>query len=102
MGLTESLHDYTLQSGNPALQPDYLHRCARLWGRCFWGEQYPEQQVLDDMENYRGLELFHRGIGMRHKTWKLVESPESCEDTPETLFSEMMGIRDVSAIIVDR
>ncbi|KUM59681.1 hypothetical protein ACN42_g7460 [Penicillium freii] len=61
IGLTESLNDYVAQSGYPALQPDHLHRCARLWGRCFWGEQYPDEEVLDDIENYRALELLHAG-----------------------------------------
>ena len=93
-----SLYDYVLKSGNPALHPDHLHRCARLWGRCYWGEQYPDLEILDDIENYRGLELLHQGIGLRYKTWKVVESNGSSDVgyTAESLFNDIMEIRNVS------
>ncbi|KAJ5102425.1 hypothetical protein NUU61_004647 [Penicillium alfredii] len=95
IGLTESLYDYVLQSGNPALHPDRLHQCARLWGRCFWGEQYPDQEVLDDIENYRALELLHAGFCLRYRTWKaLVDSGARARDTPDLLFRELMATRD--------
>jgi len=98
IGLTESLNDYVAQSGNPALQPDHLHRCARLWGRCFWGEQYPDEEVLDDIENYRALELLHAGFLLRHKTWKvLVESAAGTVESTKPLFREILAIREVSA-----
>lgn len=95
MGLTESLYDYVVQSKNPALHPDHLHRCARLWGRCFWGEQYPDQEVLDDIENYRALELLHAGFCFRHRTWKVLVDSEGTSDTTESLYSEILSIRDV-------
>ncbi|KAF3385224.1 hypothetical protein F1880_003136 [Penicillium rolfsii] len=94
MGLTESLYDYVVQSKNPALNPDHLHRCARLWGRCFWGEQYPDQQVLDDIENYRALELLHVGFCFRHRTWKVLVDPDGTSDTTESLHSEILSTRD--------
>lgn len=98
MGLTESLNDYVTQSGNPALQPDHLHRCARLWGRCFWGEQYPDEEVLDDIENYRALELLHDGFCLRHRTWKaLVDSAAGTADSADVIFREILTIREVSA-----
>lgn len=85
------------QSGNPALQPDHLHRCARLWGRCFWGEQYPDEEVLDDIENYRALELLHAGFCLRHRTWKaLIESAAGTAESAEPLFREILNIREVS------
>ncbi|CAI7622236.1 unnamed protein product [Penicillium palitans] len=95
IGLTESLNDYVAQSGNPALQPDHLHRCARLWGRCFWGEQYPDEEVLDDIENYRALELLHAGFCLRHRTWKvLIESAAGTAKSAEPLFREILNIRE--------
>ncbi|KAJ5497599.1 hypothetical protein N7463_009586 [Penicillium fimorum] len=95
IGLTESLNDYVAQSRNPALQPDHLHRCARLWGRCFWGEQYPYEEVMDDIENYRALELLHTGFCLRHRTWKvLVESTAGTAGSAEPLFREILGIRE--------
>lgn len=98
MGLTESLNDYVLESKNPALQPDHLHRCARLWGRCFWGEQYPDQEVLDDIENYRALELLHAGFTMRHRTWKMLVDPEAAKESADTLLQDILATRDVSFI----
>ena len=96
MGLTESLYDYVLNSGNPALQPDHLYQCARLWGRCFWGDQYPDQEVMDDNENYRGLELIHIGMVLRHVTWRVaIGNPIVPGMTSESLFQEMMNIRNV-------
>lgn len=89
------MYDYAIQSSNPALHPDHLHRCARLWGRCFWGEQYPDQEVLDDIENYRALELLHHGFCMRHRTWKVLVSPKTETDSPESLFQDFISIRDV-------
>ncbi|KAJ5238991.1 hypothetical protein N7468_003610 [Penicillium chermesinum] len=94
MGLTESLYDYVLQSKNPALHPDHLHRCARLWGRCYWAEQYPDQEVLDDIENYRALELLHAGFCMRHRIWKVLINSEVEGDSSESLSREMVSIRD--------
>ncbi|KAJ5772565.1 hypothetical protein N7520_003094 [Penicillium odoratum] len=94
MGLTESLYDYVMQSNNPALHPDHLHRCARLWGRCFWGKRYPDQQVLDDIENYRALELLHAGFTLRHRTWKVLVDSGSAPDTAESLFREIISTRD--------
>ncbi|BAE58956.1 unnamed protein product [Aspergillus oryzae RIB40] len=95
MGLSESLYDYVLQSGNPALHPDRLYRCARVWGRCFWGKQYPDQEVSDDMENYRALELLHAGMSLRHRTWKLLfdNIPDSGYQA-ESFFNEIMAVRD--------
>ncbi|KAJ5097860.1 hypothetical protein N7532_004861 [Penicillium argentinense] len=94
MGLTESLNDYAIQSKNPALHPDHLHRCARLWGRCFWGEQYPDQEVLDDIENYRALELLHAGFCMRHRTWRVLVDNEAGTDPTDSLFQEILATRD--------
>ena len=96
-GISESLYDYVLQSKNPALDPDYLHRCARLWGRCYWRGQYPDQETADDMENYRGLELTHQMMNLRHKMWKvLLDDPGRLTDQADVLFKETMAIRDVS------
>ncbi|KAJ6129277.1 transcriptional regulator family: Fungal Specific TF [Penicillium capsulatum] len=94
MGLTESLNDYVLESSNPALKPDHLHRCARLWGRCYWGEQYPDQEVLDDIENYRALELLNIGFTLRHRTWKVLVDSGADADASKSLMCDIMSIRD--------
>lgn len=99
MGSTESLFDYVLQTQNPALHPDRLHRCARLWGRCYWGKQYPDNEVTDDMENYRALELLHEGMMLRHKLWKILsDDPNPSEDVARSHFVEMMAVQDVRSL----
>lgn len=95
MGITESLYDYVLQTGNPALHPDRLHRCARLWSRCFWGKQYPDHQVSDDIENYRGLELLHVGMTLRYRTLKLLANDSRTDYDVDTFFNDLMDIHDV-------
>ena len=96
MGMTESLYEYAVNSGNPAIHPDRLYRCARLWGRCFWGTQYPDQEVTDDIENYRALELLHVGMMLRHKTWQaLMNDPVKSEHQAKAILNEIMAIREV-------
>lgn len=95
MGLTESLYDYVTESKNPALHPDHLHKCARLWGRCFWGQQYPDQEVLDDIENYRALELLHTGFCLRYRTWKTLVESGAGADTTDSIFRDILSARDV-------
>ena len=82
-----------LNSGNESLHPDHLYRCARLWSRCFWGKQYPDQEVSDDMENYRGLEFVHVGYTLWHKLWKCLD--EKHTESGDALLAEMMAVRDV-------
>lgn len=96
MGMTESLYEYALNSGNPAIHPDRLYRCARLWGRCFWGTQYPDQEVTDDIENYRALELLHADMMLRHKTWQaLMNDPVETAHQAKPILKEIMAIREV-------
>ncbi|KAL4928632.1 Rh-like protein/ammonium transporter [Aspergillus undulatus] len=95
MGASESLYEYVLQSGNPALHPDRLYRCARLWGRCFWGREYPDQEVSDDIENYRGLELLHAGMTLRYRIWQALDDDSRRTGIEaESLLMEMMAIRE--------
>ncbi|CBF89366.1 uncharacterized protein ANIA_10083 [Aspergillus nidulans FGSC A4] len=96
MGTADSLTEYVLQSGNQAIHPDRLYRCARLWGRCFWGKQYPDQEVSDDMENYRALELLHAGMTLRYKIWQaLSDDAVQTNNQAELLLKEIKATREV-------
>lgn len=96
MGTADSLTEYVLQSGNQAIHPDRLYRCARLWGRCFWGKQYPDQEVSDDMENYRALELLHAGMTLRYKIWQaLSDDAVQTNNQAELLLKEIKVTREV-------
>jgi hypothetical protein len=46
------------------------------------------------MENYRGLELLHEAMCLRHKTWQVLVDQTGPRD-PKSLFSEIMAIREV-------
>ncbi|KAL4777071.1 Rh-like protein/ammonium transporter [Aspergillus nidulans var. acristatus] len=95
MGTADSLTEYVLQSGNQAIHPDRLYRCARLWGRCFWGKQYPDQEVSDDMENYRALELLHAGMTLRYKIWQaLSDDAVQTNHQAELLSKEIKTTRE--------
>lgn len=98
-GLTGSLYNTLIESGHSALHPDYLHQCARIWGRCLWAEEYPDQQILDDMENHRALELLHHAIIIGNKIWQLaLGNSNDSSMTPEKLYAEIMRIREVSIL----
>ncbi|PYH49735.1 Rh-like protein/ammonium transporter [Aspergillus saccharolyticus JOP 1030-1] len=91
---SDSLTDYVLKSDNPAIHPDQLHRSARLWSRCFWGKQYPDQEIADDMENYRALELIHDGFILWHKAWACLGEPEGTSYTPDRVYAEILSVRN--------
>lgn len=97
MGLTESLFDWVLKTQNPALHPDRLYRCARLWARCYWGKEYPDDEVTDDMENYRALHLLHEGMMLRHKLWEVLAYPQEDGSSrgAESLFAETLAVQEV-------
>ncbi|KAE8552136.1 hypothetical protein EYB25_006030 [Talaromyces marneffei] len=95
-GLTGSLYNTLVESGHSALHPDYLHQCARIWGRCLWAEEYPETQILDDMENHRALELNHHSIIIGNKIWQLaLGNSDDPSMTPDKLYAEIMRIREL-------
>ena len=98
MGLTESLLSWVLKTQNPALHPDRLYRCARLWARCYWGKEYPDDEVTDDMENYRALHLLHEGMMLRHELWEVsMAHPQAdvSSNDAESLFAETLAIQEV-------
>ena len=97
MGLTDSLYDYVRQSNNTALNPEHLYRCARLWGLCFWGKRYPDQEMLDDIENYRALELLHASFDMRFRTWRVLVDSGPGTESVKSLFRDIITTRDVRA-----
>lgn len=48
------------------------------------------------MENYRGLELIHTGFILWHKAWKCLGDPADSAYTADTLYTEILSVRDVS------
>ncbi|KAL4806815.1 hypothetical protein BDV18DRAFT_120206 [Aspergillus unguis] len=95
MGVTGSLYDYVSKSENLAIHPDRLYRSARLWGRCYWRNRYPEQEVSDDIENYRALELLHAGMTLRQRIWDaLVNTSVDTSHQAELVSKDIKAIRE--------
>ncbi|KFY81916.1 hypothetical protein V500_10978 [Pseudogymnoascus sp. VKM F-4518 (FW-2643)] len=92
---SQSLLSQISQSSLPSIKLERLYRRARISGRHCWGEEYPEDAILDDVENYRPLEFLHHGLLMRSRIWQLAVARHGGKDvteTPESLFEELMEI----------
>jgi hypothetical protein len=75
-----------------------IYRSARISGRHCWGEEYPEDEVLDDLENYRALEALHHTFVLRSRIWQLAVAKyegRECTDTPDSLMKEIQEIGEV-------
>lgn len=91
---SQSLLTRMSQSRVPSLQLDRVYRDARRCGRNIW-KDYPEDEVLDDLENYRPLEALHQTFVMRSKIWELAIARiegRDCKDTPDGLWKEIVEI----------
>lgn len=51
----------------------YQHSSAEL--ECFWGEHYPEQQIIDDIENAPIINFFYEVIALYAEVNKVAVSP---------------------------
>ncbi|KFY24086.1 hypothetical protein V491_02295 [Pseudogymnoascus sp. VKM F-3775] len=92
---SQSILSQISQSSLPSIKLERLYRRARISGRHCWGEEYPEDAILDDVENYRPLEFLHHGLLMRSRIWQLAVARHAGKDvteTPESLFEELMEI----------
>ncbi|RFU27505.1 hypothetical protein B7463_g8821, partial [Scytalidium lignicola] len=102
MGLKSCLFPFLYEFQNPYFYPDYLHQCARIWARCFWGSRYPDHEILDDIENHRGLELIHHSHIIRQQIWNLAignnKNIGGTRISPETLSAEIRAIGEVRFI----
>jgi hypothetical protein len=95
---SQSLLSQISQSSLPSIKLERLYRRARISGRHCWGEEYPEDAILDDVENYRPLEFLHHGLLMRSRIWQLAVARHAGKDgveTPESLFEELIELGEV-------
>ena len=95
---SQSLLSRISQSTLPSLSLERIFQNARISGRHCWGEEYPEDELLDDLENYRPLEALHRVFLLRSRIWELAVAKykgKRCPDTPETLMKEIKEIGEV-------
>lgn len=58
-----------------------------------FGDSYPADQIQDDFENYRPLEMIHADYSFRHRIWKLAsaeQSGEICKDTAGSIWNDLI------------
>lgn len=98
---SQSLLSRLSQSPIPSTNLQRIYRSARISGRHCWGEEYPEDEVLDDLENYRALGALHDVFVMRSRIWQLAVAQHAgneCADTPESLMKEIHKIGEVGIL----
>jgi hypothetical protein len=95
---SQSLLSRMSRSSLPSMNLERIYRSARISGRHCWGEEYPEDEVLDDLENYRALEALHHTFVLRSRIWQLAVAKyegRECTDTPDSLMKEIQEIGEV-------
>lgn len=50
---------------------DRIWEGARLCLPKLWGPEYPHEEILDDVENYRGLSFLHQVQKLKLSLWRL-------------------------------
>lgn len=65
-----SLDLLSLPSESPLFY-DRVWESARLCLPKLWGADYPHEEILDDVENYRGLSFLHAVQKLKLSIWKL-------------------------------
>jgi len=95
---SQSLLSQISQSSLPLMNLERIYLNARIAGRRCWGEEYPADEVLDDLENYRALDVYHHTFVLRSRIWQLAMARyegRECTDTPESLMKEINEIGEV-------
>lgn len=95
---SQSLLSRMSQSPLQSMSLERIYRNARIAGRKSWAEEYPENEVLDDLENYRPLEFLHHTFVMRSRIWELAVAKyegRGCRDTPGSLMNDIREIGEV-------
>lgn len=60
-----------------SLPPDSPLAYDRIWESArvclpkLWGSEYPHEEILDDVENYRGLNFLHEVQKLKLSIWRL-------------------------------
>lgn len=78
---------------------DDLFRAGRSALPEIWGSIYPAEELLDDLENYRALELMHESIKFHFKISKQFVNEDNYDehqDHNEDLQNHLESIREVS------
>jgi hypothetical protein len=88
--LSRDAHDY--------ISHEHLFLSVRSALPKIWGEQYPVYELLDDLENYRPLRLYHLCQGAKLELLRLARSTThdvSEEDSLKKLWRHVEHFGDV-------
>lgn len=62
-----------------------------------WGDEYPVPEILDDLENYRPLRLYHLCQGAKLELLRLARLPTGPDNVSlQTLWRHIQSFGDVS------
>lgn len=66
------------------LSYDRIWEAARVCLPKLWGGEYPAEEILDDVENYRGLSFLQAGQKLKLSVWQLVVAAGKGDDVKES------------------
>jgi hypothetical protein len=66
------------------LSYDRIWEAGRLCLPKLWGSAYPHEEILDDVENYRGLSFLHAAQKLKLSIWRLGIAKEHGKDIEES------------------
>ncbi|KAI0601141.1 hypothetical protein F4775DRAFT_542847 [Biscogniauxia sp. FL1348] len=68
-----------------------LYRDARVGFPSLWGDQYPVDCHMDDVESLKPFDLVHRLHMMRCKIWKAKARTDECPEAKPDVYDSLMG-----------
>lgn len=86
--LSRDAHDY--------ISHEHLFLSVRSALPKIWGEQYPVSELVDDLENYRPLRLYHLCQGAKLELLRLARSTTREEGSLKKLWGHVESFGDVS------
>lgn len=90
--------DLLARDANDLISHDNIFRSVRSVLPKIWGETYPVAEILDDLENYRPLHLFHLCQAAKLELLRLARSTiqsEEHEDGLQKLWQHIENFGDV-------
>ncbi|KAM5343627.1 hypothetical protein ACJ41O_012164 [Fusarium nematophilum] len=79
--------DLSARDANDFVSHEYLFRSARSALPKIWGDIYPVAELIDDLENYRPLRLFHLCQGAKLEFLRLARSTTDGSEQRDSLQS---------------
>ena len=81
---------------------DRIWESARVCLPKLWGAKYPAEEILDDVENYRGLSFLFAGQKLQVHVWRLGVAQgqgKLVEDSKKALWKKIEEVGEVCTIL---